>query len=195
MKVKLQSIVAAILFSVVSGFGQGTFIYDQQSSDEGNVLGEGAIGLGQQPLGQSFAPSLNSVGFIRIDLLGGTSSGSFHINLRSDSITGTILGTTASVAWSGPGFVDFPFSTPISVNPGTTYYFQPVIESGTGWALNGGSYNYAGGNAYVNGSPVNISDLWFREGVVAVPEPSSIALLLSFGGLGLYVRKKFQSKS
>jgi hypothetical protein len=43
----------------------GTFIYDQQSSTEAN-LGEAAVVIqSSQPVGQSFTPSLSSVGFIR----------------------------------------------------------------------------------------------------------------------------------
>jgi len=39
---------------------QGTFVYDQQAADENHYL-DGGTGLGQQPLGQSFAPSLDTV--------------------------------------------------------------------------------------------------------------------------------------
>ena len=42
--------------------------------------------------------------------------------------------------------------------------------------LANGSYNYPGGYAYENGVPFG-GDFWFREGL-AVPEPSSAALLL-----------------
>ncbi len=145
-------IVIPILLSRSETFAQGTFVYDQQSSDEAHVM-EGGYGFGQQPLGQSFTPTLDTVGFIRLALQGGFGSGSFYINLRSDSITGSILGTTASVSSTGSGIVDFLFNTPVSVTTGTTYYFQPVIEGGNGWGLNAAlSYNYGGGTAFVNGA-------------------------------------------
>jgi hypothetical protein len=180
-----------LALSGITASGQG-FIYDQQSADENHYM-EGGAGLGQQPIGQSFTPILNNVGFIRIYLVGGAFGGAtFAMNLRSDSITGTILGSSEPVTQNSSGPANFIFETPLSVTPGTTYYFQPVIQSGAGWGAFVSSYNYPGGTAFVDGLAVPTSDFWFREGVV-VPEPQSWALLLVGAGV-LFYSRHFQAR-
>jgi PEP-CTERM motif len=76
---------------------------------------------------------------------------------------------------------NFLFSIPVSVVPGTTYYFQPVLISG-GTGI-GGEFitDYLGGMEFFQGMPFVKRDLWFREGIVA-PEPSVWSLLLVSGG-------------
>ena len=105
MKFNLQlaSFFALASFSVC---GQGTFVYDQQSSTDetsappGVVQVPGFPGYGD---GQSFTPSLTSVGFIRL-LFSGIGSGTIYVNVRSDSIFGPIIGTSGllDVKFSGP---------------------------------------------------------------------------------------------
>jgi hypothetical protein len=76
------------------------------------------------------------------DAVSGNGSGArVYVNLRSDSITGTILATTASVfmpdgfgTGANRGYTNFFFSTSVSLTPGTTYYFQPVVQSGDVWS-------------------------------------------------------------
>src|SRR6185369_273897 len=96
MKEPIFAILALATFTL---YGQGTFIYDQQSADEGHVFGDASIQLDQP--GQSFTPSLSSVGFIRLFLQdgrpGNSSGATVHINLRGTSITGPILGSTDGV--------------------------------------------------------------------------------------------------
>ena len=57
-----------------------------------------------------------------------------------------------------------------------------------------GSYvtdgSYAGGTAIAQGIPIPDRDLWFREGIVVVPEPSSALLALLGSGVWLSVRRK-----
>jgi hypothetical protein len=85
------------------------------------------------------------------------------------------------------GFVNFFFSTPPLVTPGTNYFLQPVVQSGDTWLANIGyaQYSYVGGIAYLNGQPEPNREFWFREGVVT-PEPSSTMLLLLGGSLLAY---------
>src|SRR5579871_5860133 len=68
---------------------QGTVTYDQQSYTglpSNDTLG--AI-TACQPMGQSFTPSLQAVGFINLALTPGlTGTGTVYINIRSNSITG-----------------------------------------------------------------------------------------------------------
>jgi hypothetical protein len=168
--------------------GQGTLIFDQQSSTDGVYL-EGALGDIQsaQPFGQSFTPSLSSVGFVRLYLYdstgGGGGPGTLSINIRSASVTGTILGTSDPVNLPAgfAGLVNFYFSTPVPLVPQDTYAFQPFVVSGTRWGTLVDRYNYDGGTAFSLGAPVTTADLWFREGII-VPEPSSsLLVLLGFG--------------
>ena len=193
----LLALIALLGASTSSLQAQGTFIYDQQSSDE-NVPGEAAAGIQvNEPVGQSFTPSLSTVGFIRLQLFdinpGNSLGATLYVNLRADSITGTILASTDPVSLpdsfpspSSVGFVNFFFSIPVSVTPGTTYYFQPVVDVGGAWAI--GRFiptsNYPGGTEFLQGQP-GPNDLWFREGIVAIPEPS--AGVLGLLGLGVLV--------
>ena len=187
---------AVLLLLTRIACGQGTFLYDQQSSDESRY-GEAAAGIQvNQLIGQSFTPSLTAVGFIRLQLLdpnpGNGLGATLYINLRTTSISGPILDSSALVllpdgAPGAPSFFDFFFTTPVSVTPNTTYYFQPVVQSGDviliGRFIQGS--DYAGGTEYLKGLP-GTDDLWFREGII-VPEPSSLALLLL--GCGLFLSR------
>jgi hypothetical protein len=181
---------------------QGVFVYDQQSATESTGGGVGDDFQSNQPFGQSFVPSLSSVGFIRLflyDFHGGDGLGTtISVNLRTNSITGPILSSTTPVSLpdgfglGNSGYVDLIFSNPVAVTPGTTYYFQPVAQSGGSpdWAIvvyNG--YGYAGGTELRQGQPLLFNDLWFREGVI-VPEPSTACLVLLGSALLVHARKK-----
>jgi hypothetical protein len=171
--------------------GQGTFIYDQQSSTDETPF----VGGMQVPTfpdsgnGQSFTPELSSVGFIRL-LFNGGGGATVYVNLRSASINGPIIGTSGSVRMSLSGPQNFLFPTPVGVTPGTPYYFEAIEQSGTAWNLAVGQYPYSGGNAYLNGVPNLPQDYWFREGII-VPEPSSAVLLLLGGGALFYLRRSY----
>jgi hypothetical protein len=198
MKLKFLSAII-VLLSWLS-HGQGTFVYDQQSStDETFVAGGGIIQDGLPGVGQSFTPTLSGVGFVRLSLydwnpnngIGATLS----LNLRTDSITGAILATTPSVSLpdSFSGFVNFYFPSEVPVTSGGIYAFEILVQSGSdSWSATAGEYSYAGGTAFSQGMPVGgMSDFWFREGIVVVPEPSSAALL-GLGALVLFVRYRFK---
>jgi hypothetical protein len=103
-----------------------------------------------------------------------------RINLRSTSISGTVISSTdpvtVSEAFSGP--VNFFFQNSVSLTPGTQYYFQPEVTAGGAFSVAAyNTFGYAGGNAYSQGVASPGFDLWFREGVY-VPEPSAAALAL-----------------
>jgi hypothetical protein len=191
MNAKTLTVILLVSLLSQSVRSQGMFLYDQQSADESLFL-EGDLALGEQPLGQSFMPTLSLVGFVRFYISGGAfGGGTFVVNLRSDSITGTVLASTATVtlpAASG-GFINFYFEDPVPVTPGISYYLQPVSLAGGGWGINAANfYNYAGGNAFYQGAELSNADLWFREGIV-VPEPSATVLVLIGSGMLLYVRR------
>jgi len=170
----------------LSANGQGTFEYDQQSNTDETPPSFGQGGDMLQipvPWGQSFTPSLSGVDFIRLkfddpspgDGVGAT----VYVNLRSGSISGSVIGSSAAVAMPNlfRGTATFVFPSTVPLATGVTYYFEPVVQPGRSWNIDGGPYNYPGGYAFVGGSPSGGSDFWFREGVI-VPEPSSMALIL-----------------
>jgi hypothetical protein len=180
-----RALQTLLLCLPICAHAQGTFSYDQQSADEANLIEGGVAIQSNQPVGQSFTPTFSSVGFIRLWLYDGAfpngAPGTMYLNLRSDSINGTILGSTGLVALpaNSTGFTDFLFGSPVSVQPGSTYYFQPVLQDSLSRGLNQANYAYSGGTLLLNGVPdPQGHDLWFREGII-VPEPSNIALALS----------------
>jgi hypothetical protein len=188
----LQKLLIVLALAPMLAIAQGTFQFDQQSSDESNTGSGGVFIQPRQPMGQSFTPSLNAIGFVRLNLFdqvrnNGTGA-VVYVNLRSDSITGPIIDSTAPVSlpdnWGIGlnGFVDFPFPTNVPLQPGVKYYLQPFVQSGDLWTAITGVFNYSGGDMYADGAIVTSSDLWFREGIV-VPEPSSVVFILLGGAL------------
>ena len=195
MKIKVIFLVSLIALATVHAHGQGTVIYDQQSSTESNVLEGGSYIQSNQPFGQSFTPSLNAVAFIRLDLFSDSVAGGALVDilLHANSISGPVIGTseTVSLPNNSGGFINFYFATPVSVIPGTTYYFQPVVQPGGNdvGAFSSSAYNYPGGVEISQGASFPNFDLWFREGIV-VPEPSTWALLLIGVGAFLWYRRR-----
>jgi hypothetical protein len=199
---KLQLTALAFVLGTGLAGAQGTFVYDQQSLG----LPDGSVGLNRTPFGQSFTPTLDSIGFIDLQLIGYTDA-NIVINIHSGSITGTILATSLPTIVPGSGgttsgIYDFLFSDPVSVTPGTLYFFEPVISNG-GFAVTyllstgipgGLSPGYPGGYDIIDGTRFP-QDLWFREGVVtSVPEPSSAALWLMGGTAYWHCRKRRMRK-
>jgi hypothetical protein len=192
MKTKL--IPFAFLLTSCLACAQSTFIYDQQSINR--IEGSASLQSSGQPICQSFTPTFSSVGFVTLNLYDGNVltnlGGTVVVNLRTNSNTGTILSSSLAVFIPDEfsGITNFLFSTAIAVTPGTTYYLQPVIQSG-----NPGINSYVtdtsyAGAVYSQGVPLRFAELWFREGIV-VPEPSAAWLaLLGSGVLAWRCRKR-----
>jgi hypothetical protein len=196
-------ILSTWLLAAYRSNGQGTIVVDQQDLA---AMGTGTI-QGNEPLGQSFTPSLSSVGFIQVDLFDGNPGNNLGatvaVNLMSGSITGTILGTSTvtlpdgfngDVGANPPPFGPiFYFATPVAVTPGTTYYFDINVLSGDTWLVGTGPGGYAGGMGFSKGVGGSGFNLGFEEGNV-VPEPSVAWLALAGGGTFLCFRR-WQIKS
>ena len=189
MRTKLHpaAVWAAVLIAGLrSTSGQGTFVYDQQSANEGTGGGGNYNITERQPIGQSFTPSLSSIGFVRLRVVGSLGA-SIQVILRSTSITGPVLGTSETISFAAlaTGYSNFVFSVPVALTPGVTYYFQPVVLSGNG-LVTAYNYDYPGGTAYFYGAPDSfLTDLWFREGII-VPEPSLGSLWATGAGILLW---------
>src|SRR5260221_12356346 len=128
MNAKPLALQLAVLSLASSAQGQGTFTYDQQSAFEGIVPEPYVTIQTNQPLGQSFTPSLSGVGFVRLwlgdDRPGNSTGATVYVNLRSDSITGPILGSTDPVfmpdgfgAGGSQSLTNFFFPLPVTVTP------------------------------------------------------------------------------
>ncbi len=190
---KTLTAVTLALCTATSAFTQGTLFFDQESSTDETFNGGGASLLFYGSVGQSFTPSLSSVGFIRLRVTDGVRNngigGTLSVSLRANAINGMLLGTSSSVALSDNfnGSVNFVFPTAVPVTPGIIYYFQATLLSGDDWGLrslsqSAGDSNYIGGVFYGGNQPFSGADLWFREGII-VPEPTVLTLLV--GGCGL----------
>jgi hypothetical protein len=175
----------ALAVTTLAAPGQGTFIYDQQSASNRNSGSGDAPFAVEQPFGQAFTPALSSVGFVQFEFSafypGNGPGATVYVNLWADSLaTGTLLDSTTPVYMPNSFFANvtnFFFAVPVPVTPGTTYYLQPVLQSGERlWGITGGNFNYPNGTWFAYGQPVlDGSVLWFREGTY-VPEPSSALL-------------------
>jgi hypothetical protein len=174
--------------------GQGILVVDQQSTN----LIEGAASLQtDQPLGQSFTPIFSSISFVSLNLYNASfpsgSGGNIFVNLRSNSITGSVLSSTTPLFLPGDfsGVTNFFFTTSIDLVPGIMYYLQPVAEPGSdfiGW--NDSDASYTQGSAIFQGNAAPGNNFWFQEGIVVVPEPSFDALVLIGSGFALWNRRK-----
>ena len=94
--------LALILVACCGVRGQG-FVYDQQVN---NISPPGGyLNIQPDPSGQSFVPTLSSVGFIQLYLTDASPShagATMYVNLWSGSLTGgTLIGQTASISLPG----------------------------------------------------------------------------------------------
>jgi hypothetical protein len=197
---KTELFAVGVLFAALCAGGQGTtFLYDQQSSTDEGSPGYG-FGTPFKDLlpntGQSFTPTFSGIDFIRLGLDDGNPGdglgSTWFLNLRSTSITGPILATTALVhlpdAFSG--FPDLYFPNTIPLTPGTQYFFDINSTDGGTWNMIFGNLSYTGGNGWERGFPNPAgANYWFREGII-VPEPSSATLLLLPGGAAWVICRK-----
>lgn len=201
MKLNRFSLLLVNLLFAFGSRGQGTLVYDQQSSSDETPFPAGG-GIIQQfaPLGQSFTPSLSGIGFVQLKLYDNNPANglgaALYVNLRAGSITGSLLGVTDVVGLTNgfAGVVNFIFANQADLTPGTTYYLEPVVQSGDQWKIDVNEYNYPGGTTISQGSAIPGSDLWFREGII-VPEPSVVSLFSLAAGLFVWRRCKSRNTS
>jgi hypothetical protein len=203
MKTPTYLILSGLLLAATWAHSQGTLVLDQYSSlDERTMAGSGTpIQWFATPFGQSFTPSLSAIDYIKLNLsdhfTGNGLGATIYVVLHSDSIGGPVLGTTESVylADSSATISTFLFASTIALTAGTAYYAEILIQSGSDdWDIITDGYNYTGGSLIVGGSGhfggPGGSDAWFQEGIVVIPEPSSVWLLLVGCGMLLYVRSR-----
>lgn len=203
MKVRLT---IAILIGLVLFIGitisishADTLIIDQSTTDPADAFISFFSIQSNSPIGQEFTPTYSSLNYVQLLTgPGGFTVGEdppsdveLYVNIRQDSITGNILGTSEIVSFpENPIYnTDFNFSYAVSLVPGNLYVID-VHASGDNWIVFGGDYNYSSGRAIIAGNPDQGQDFWFREGIV-VPEPISSTLFL-IGGATLGFRRMRQ---
>jgi len=177
-----------------SARAQGTLVFDQQSSTIESGLEVGLRFQGSQPFAQSFVPTLSSIGFVRLFMFPGgpeSQNATVYVNVLSDSVTGPTLGSTAPLTIPNylAGYMNFYFTTPVTLHPGTTYYLQPVATAGDPVTDVIGGNTYPNGSLFISGVEHVGEALWFREGIV-VPEPATVSLSLVAGSLLLWRWRK-----
>jgi hypothetical protein len=198
MKNNLDKLAVALcLATALRLHGQGV-VYDQQSDSTPETANYDSLIISRQLLMQAFVPTLSSIGFVQLELTDypdtSTSGATISVAIYSGSPQDpTLIGGTERVqlptnfhndgiAYSG--IADFYYATPIALTPGQTYYISPVEITGDNvWSVAVTDNTYQYGQLYGGGTPFTpTTDLWFREGIVATPEPSDLALL-AMGGL------------
>jgi hypothetical protein len=129
---------------------------------------------GFTPIGQEFIPTfaaLDAVELRTVDFagaVGGTAT--LRVNIREGTITGRIVGTSATLTLP-PGFsgiTEFGFPTLVPLSPGRRYVLEMVAVSGANWGVassGGPNSTYPSGNQILHGHPQSDNDLWFREGL------------------------------
>lgn len=183
-----------ILSATCSAYAQGTFVYDQQSATNGRATGGSRI-QNQQPMGQSFTPQSSLVGFVQFQFgnFSGSVGSTVYVSLMENSITGNVLAVSAPIFMANNflGTTNFFFPSNVPVQPGSEYYFRPVLQSGDNLSVLSDLYNYPGGTAFFNGAPTTDPglDFWFREGYI-VPEPSVACLSLAGVAVAVWFRRR-----
>jgi len=201
MKTIILNLLAAMLVAAsLQTHAQGTLVYDQQSATSGvSLYADYVDGLNIQedsPLMQSYIPTLSAIGFVQLEFWdipnNGNNGATAYVNLWTGSTrtnTATFLGSTAPVymlngfmnaGLGGGGVTNFNFSTPITLIQGQTYYLQPVVLSGDDpWDVITIGDTYPNGQLFgkTGGYFQPSTDLWFREGIISVPEPSTLVLV------------------
>src|SRR5258708_870764 len=125
--------LASLMSATCTSRSQGTFVYDQQSFDHAIPPNLTYSIQPYQPMGQSFVPALSSIAFVQLDLFDGLPGNgmgaTIYVDLLQDSITGTVLSSTAGVSMPDNfgGVANFFFPSSVALTSGTTYYLQPVV--------------------------------------------------------------------
>ncbi len=184
---------------ILAGFSLRTFgldIYVDQANEFFDPEGNSSLYNIEyfRPVGQEFRPSLNALNFVDLmlwDFYGpqGYQYGGLKVYIHQSTIDGPIIGSSSTLTlpftYEGEGRFTFPALVPLI--PGETYVLQVRVVSGGDWGVGfSGAPVYAGGRVILQGMPIEEDDLFFREGLIDVPEPGCfrsfvLALITTFG--------------
>jgi len=163
----ISVIVSILIIGFPSVMGDGII-------DQTHPLGPSNAGCSNTaaflPSGQEFTPTVSNL--VAIDFyISGVSPTSITVNIRSSSITGTIVGSETHIFSSAvdgftPSHFDFP--TPVPLIPGSIYVIEPITPTSFSWCQSLGD-DYPGGMQIKLGSPTGRDyafSTFFTEGVV-----------------------------
>jgi hypothetical protein len=192
MKPSILSAVFLLLLTFSTAFAQGYIIIDQQSTN----APEGGLGIvPHQPMGQSFKPSLSAINYVSLLLYDGdfnhVAGATVYVNLRSNSISGPILSSTAPVFLPDffIGITNFFFGNTVSLVPEATYVLEVAALEGDDFGAVRSDRSYTRGSIISEGISYPGINLWFQEGVIVTPEPSVLALGVLGAGLLFWRRR------
>lgn len=156
MRFWLVIISTILVISIIpTGAGGITHVFDQGDENH-NWAFSGTFNLDSAGVqGQSFVPSTNEVSKVEFYLTV-TTAGNVTLMLTNTydnnlPVGGEILGQVNQTVTSD-GWIEFVFSSPISVTASTTHYLILVETSGSLNVRNGSDSLYSSGNAYNAGS-------------------------------------------
>ena len=192
---KIILIVFCLLLEIVPASAQVAFIYDQQSAtNDAHAAYSGGPTIPWSSVSQSFVPTLPGIGFVRLAVRvqpTQTAGESVYVNLWSGGIgSGTLLAASLTnyLGAGFTGYTNFLFSSEVALDSGVTYFLQPLAVSSGGFASvpypNTATFSPSSassdpvGMAIINGAVSPSQDMWYREGIIVVPEPTSARLLL-----------------
>jgi hypothetical protein len=189
----IQSVATPQAFSESDNLVQASAakVVDQQSA-----TGESYLGPSSSP-GQSFSPTLTRIDFATFSLATSDPTNgalTFAVLYSGAGFGGSLIGASSNdVLITDASFesYEFDFSPGISLTPSQTYTLQLVDATGsTLYEFDGGGNPYPGGVEYSStGVAQTAYDVVFSEGIVAVPEPGSLAQgILGLTVLGLWTR-------
>jgi hypothetical protein len=171
--------ITVILLVSLTVFAQGFMVIDQQSTN----APEGGLGIvSNQPMGQSFKPSLSTINYVSLLLYDGNfmnvAGATVYVNLRSNSIDGAVISSTAPVFLPDRflGTTNFIFGNTVSLVPEATYVLEVASADGDDFGAVRSDRSYTRGSIISEGIFYPGNNLWFQEGIINTPEPSALAL-------------------
>jgi len=120
------------------------------------------------PMGQEFRPDFSRLDFVELYIWSYdiAAPGTLVVDVRLDSSSGDLLGTSAPVVVPLDEFrpvrVEFPET--VHLTPHTRYVLEPRDLTGAGLFLGDTSDLYAWGRFYYDDMYQPLYDAWFREG-------------------------------
>jgi len=136
--------------------------------------------------GQSFTPTATNLVAVDLIINSAETPTTYTLNIRSGSITGTIIGTSSTViASAGDGPLEhFDFPTIVPLIPGNLYVIE-VTGSGVGFWCTSTANPYAGGTAILDGNILTNRDMGFTT-YFSNPPPSADKLNPFLGDIKCY---------